>query len=215
MPYFTITSLANVQQAIELLSHAHGAYTAVDILKGALKDVDEPDSFAGEVQQARSEHGRSHEGPADADRAALKTLKTAANAEGPTQDALLELLSLAIVKLGVAKGSQILSLLLFACGFDPTLIVIVIKLSVLLAHTQTGKKIVAKTGPKLKQAISKSTAVMPITEPLGELANQLGEQGVELLAVLSQPKDLAQKAASAGLDTVNNLLRRSDDKSNK
>ena len=206
MAIFTLSSLAHVQTAIDLLGHAQGAYTVADILKRALADVDVSAEFDSQLQQARSEHGRSHEGPADADRAALKILKTAARADDEQQTALLELLALAIRKLGVAKGSQVLSLLLYACGIDPTLFVVAFKLCAVLAQTEAGKRIVAAAGPKIQRAVRNSAASEHLAEPLRQLAATFDRQGDELWTQLETAKGFTQRTAASSLEAATSFF---------
>jgi hypothetical protein len=210
MPYFVLNNLAQVEAAINLMSTAHGAYTAVDILKDALKGVDEPPDFSEQVDGYESRRFRSHEGPTGVNRAALKAVKTAAGADPAKQDALLRLLSLVLAKLSVVKASKVLSLLLFACGFDPTLYVAVFKLCVLLAHSDKGKKIVVAAQPGLAQAIAACQNPAQLAGPLGQLAGSLGAQGRELLAALPSPATVAKQAKQKGgkaLDELSGFIR--------
>nr|WRX36717.1 hypothetical protein [uncultured bacterium] len=213
MADYVLTSLKSVETAIGVLSKAQGAYTAVDILKGVLSDVDEPQQFEAELRKSELQQFNSFEGPADADREILKAMKTAANAESEKQNPLLELVSLVLVRLGFVKGSKVLSLLLVACGFDPTLSLVVFKLCLVLARTKEGKKIVRAALPKFKDAIAASADRTQLDELLTQLVERLGEKGAELVAIIQTSVDMGERTAQAGAGAADDLLDKHDVKS--
>ncbi len=199
MAVLSLLSLAGVRTAIDGANAIHGAYQAVNILARVLSQVDEPDDFAAEVKRIEQQQGPSYDGPEDAGHQIVKAVKTAGNSEGEARDALLDLTSTVITKLGASQGARVVSLLLLACGVDPTLTVVVIKLYVLLAQTESGREIVARAAPQMRAVLESCKDKAQVVQPIQQLATTMGDKGADLVAAITRtPVGLATEAIQKG-----------------
>lgn len=209
MPYFVLENAAKIHAAIGAMSTVHGAYSAINLLTKAFEQVDEPEEFQADVRRLEAKEGLAYQGPDGAGHEVAKAVKTAAESNPPEQDAILQLVTLVMTKLGVSQGSRVLGLLLAVAGYDPTLLIVVLRLCILLAQTETGRRIVAAAAPKLKDALVAATDRASLAQPLQQLTASLGERGYELAAALAEmPLDTAKAALHSGRNVVDMLSDR-------
>ena len=205
MTAFTLSNLAPVHSAIDTVTHVHGAYRSVELLAQALEGVEVTEDFDQQMQQLERQQGVSYQGPGDAGRTVVKAVKTAEHASGEEQDAILQLVALVIERLGLSQGTRVMSIVLAATGLDPRMIVSTVKLSMLLARTSAGRRVVEAATPLLQDALQVADPDR-IVQPARQLAEMLGDKGTELVtAAMKLPGQAMRKAASLGSDLLDGL----------
>ncbi len=195
MPVYTIASIAAVNAAIDAVGAVHGSYQALAILKNVLDEIAESDDLDKDLRHVESQQGPSYQGPDYTNRVVLKAAKTAARTPGDPGQAMLELLSLVITRLGTAQGARVFSMLILACGWDPALLVVVLKLGMILSRTEAGKRILAALSPALKERLVALAEQSELVDDARELLANLGQRGAGLLEALrATPNRVVQEA---------------------
>ena len=192
MSYDDIVSAAGLDAVFDSIGAVHGAYQAVDVLRDALDGISEPDGFDKQLQKLESRHP-SYEGPDQAGRVAYKTLVTAKGASEPIREALLKILSLMLGKLTVSQSIRLLGMLVTAAGTDPTALVLIVRLCLLLSRTSKGKQVVAAAQPQINRALA-AVDKTGITDSLVTVAERLGDGRDQLLDFLADgPSSIIEK----------------------
>jgi hypothetical protein len=210
MAIFQIASIDVVKTALDAVGHVHGGYQAVDLLTKAMSEVEEPDDFDREVAEAEKASGMRYEGPTGATKTLLKTLETAANESNQKQAALIELLSLALLRLSTMQASKILIGLLAVAGLKPVAAAVLIRVLLILLQSESGRAIVKNVWPQIESRLGSLWQTPDLRKKLQELGEGLGDEGSTWLKKISSaPEQAVKSVASIGdslLDGLTGIL---------
>ncbi len=210
MAAFQLASIDTVKAALDAVNNVHGGYQAIDLLTKAMSEVEEPEGFGREVERAEVAAGMRYEGPTDATKTMLKALETAANESNQKQSALVELISLVLLRLGSMHASKILVGLLAVAGLKPVAAAILIRVLLILLQSESGRSIVASAWPQIEQRLGYLWQTPELRTKLKQLSQGLGDEGATWIKTISSaPIQAVRSVASLGdslLDGLTGIL---------
>ncbi|MFT5524089.1 MAG: hypothetical protein ACI9G1_001322 [Pirellulaceae bacterium] len=205
MPAYTLLSLSNVNLAIATVANIRGVYQSIGLLSKALTDVEEAAGFKNEVRQLENEHGPLYQGPDNSRATVLKAAKTAANGDSEQQKTMAKLVALIIERFGTSQGTRLLGFLLMAAGYDPTLILFVVRTCSFLARTEAGKKVLEQAQPQLVK-LAEATGQTKLFTPFIDAVQSAGaESATWAKTVVSATSSSVRKASSIAAKATQNV----------